>query len=107
MRRRIEPGELPRIFTVTDPCCLAPYDASLSGMSASCLRIAKVLSLPARSGVERPQVTIEAVSRLERPGGPAKLKRFVSLAGNLGAPAGTCEDASPGSGRRDVVGAGR
>jgi hypothetical protein len=57
--------------------------------------------------MERPQVTVEAVSRLERPGGPTKLKRFVPLAENLGAPAGTREDASPGSGRADVVGAGR
>ena len=67
----------------------------------------RIVAALAQSGMERPQVTIEAVSRLERPGGPAKLKRFVPLAENLGAPAGTREDASPGSGRADVVGAGR
>ena len=28
---------------------------------------------------ERPQVTVEIADRLERPGGPAKLKRFIPL----------------------------
>ena len=46
----------------------------------------RIVAALAQSGMERPQVTIEAVSRLERPGGPAKLKRFVPLAENLGAP---------------------
>ena len=31
------------------------------------------------AGLERPQVTVEIVDRFERPGGPAKLKRFVPL----------------------------
>jgi tetratricopeptide (TPR) repeat protein len=30
-------------------------------------------------GLERPEVTVEIVDRFERPGGPAKLKRFVPL----------------------------
>lgn len=52
--------------------CTAP--ASLDGLRD---RIAACL---ARSGLERPQVTIEVVDRFERPGGPAKLKRFIPLA---------------------------
>ena len=79
--------------------CSAPVN--LDGLSH---RIAAALG---RSGVERPQITIEAVSRLERPGGPAKLKRFVPLAENLDAPPGTHEDSSPGPGRADAVGAPR
>jgi phenylacetate-CoA ligase len=35
-----------------------------------------------RSGLERPQVTVEMADRLERPGGPAKLKRFIPLDAN-------------------------
>ena len=33
----------------------------------------------AGAGLERPQVTVELVDRFERPGGPAKLKRFIPL----------------------------
>jgi phenylacetate-CoA ligase len=33
----------------------------------------------AGAGLERPQVTVEIVDRFERPGGPAKLKRFIPL----------------------------
>jgi len=42
----------------------------------------RVAAALARSGLERPQVTVEAVDRLERPGGPAKLKRFIPLDAN-------------------------
>ncbi len=79
--------------------CSAPVN--LDGLSN---RIAAALT---RSGLERPQITVEAVDRLERPGGPAKLKRFVPLAQNRGAPPGTREDASPRPGRADTVCAGR
>jgi phenylacetate-CoA ligase len=54
--------------------CTAPV--GLDGLRD---RIAAAL---ARSGLERPQVTVETVDRLERPGGPAKLKRFIPLAAN-------------------------
>ena len=54
--------------------CTAPV--SLDGLRD---RIAAAL---ARSGLEQPQVTVETVDRLERPGGPAKLKRFIPLAAN-------------------------
>jgi phenylacetate-CoA ligase len=33
----------------------------------------------ARAGLDRPQVTVEVVDRFERPGGPAKLRRFLPL----------------------------
>jgi phenylacetate-CoA ligase len=33
----------------------------------------------ARAGLDRPQVTVEVVDRFQRPGGPAKLKRFLPL----------------------------
>jgi phenylacetate-CoA ligase len=79
--------------------CSAPVN--LDGLSS---RIAAAL---ARSGLDRPQVTVEAVSRLERPGGPAKLKRFVPLAADPGTPPGTRRDASPGPGRPDAMGAAR
>jgi len=46
-------------------------------------RIAAAL---ARSGLEQPQVTVETVDRFARPGGPAKLKRFISLAADCGPP---------------------
>jgi phenylacetate-CoA ligase len=52
--------------------CTAPV--SLDGLRD---RVAAAL---ARSGLERPQVTVEIVDRLERPGGPAKLRRFIPLA---------------------------
>ena len=51
--------------------CAAPV--SLDGLRD---RIAAAL---ARAGLDRPQVTVEIVDRLERPGGPAKLKRFIPL----------------------------
>ena len=51
--------------------CTAPV--SLAGLRD---RIAAAL---VRSGLERPQVTVEIVDRFERPGGPAKLKRFIPL----------------------------
>ncbi len=54
--------------------CSAPVNAGSLGD-----RIAAAL---ARSGLERPQVTVEVVDRLERPGGPAKLKRFIPLDAN-------------------------
>ena len=37
-------------------------------------RVATALT---RAGLDRPQVTVEVVDRFERPGGPAKLKRFL------------------------------
>ena len=39
----------------------------------------RVAAALARAGLDRPQVTVEVVDRLERPGGPAKLKRFLPL----------------------------
>ena len=51
--------------------CSAPVNADSLGD-----RIAAAL---ARSGLKRPQVTVDAVDRLERPGGTAKLKRFIPL----------------------------
>jgi phenylacetate-CoA ligase len=38
----------------------------------------------AGAGPERPEVTVQAVDRFERPGGPAKLKRFIPLSGRAG-----------------------
>jgi phenylacetate-CoA ligase len=35
----------------------------------------------AAAGLDRPRVTVEIVDRFERPGGPAKLKRFIPLDG--------------------------
>jgi phenylacetate-CoA ligase len=52
--------------------CTAPV--SLAGLRD---RVAAAL---ARAGLERPQVTVETANRFERPGGPAKLKRFIPLA---------------------------
>ena len=49
--------------------CTAPV--SLDGLRD---RVATAL---ARAGLDRPQVTVEVVDRFERPGGPAKLKRFL------------------------------
>ena len=54
--------------------CTAPV--SLDGLRD------RITAALARSGLERPQVTIETVDRLERAGGPAKLKRFIPLAAN-------------------------
>jgi phenylacetate-CoA ligase len=51
--------------------CTAPI--SLNGLRD---RIATAL---AGAGLDRPQVTVEVVDRFERPGGPAKLKRFLPL----------------------------
>jgi phenylacetate-coenzyme A ligase PaaK-like adenylate-forming protein len=51
--------------------CTAPV--SLDG-----LRDRVVFAL-AQAGLQRPEVTVEAVDRFERPGGPAKLKRFIPL----------------------------
>jgi phenylacetate-CoA ligase len=51
--------------------CSAPV--SLDGLRD---RVAAGL---ADAGLERPQVTVEIVDRFERPGGPAKLKRFIPL----------------------------
>jgi phenylacetate-CoA ligase len=51
--------------------CTAPV--SLDGVRD---RVAAAL---ARSGLERPQVTVEIVDRLERCGGVAKLRRFIPL----------------------------
>lgn len=51
--------------------CTAPV--SLAGLRH---RVAVAL---ARAGLDQPQVTVEVVDRLERPGGPAKLKRFLPL----------------------------
>ena len=56
--------------------CTAPV--SLDGLRD---RVAAAL---ARAGLERPQVTVEVVDRFERPGGPAKLKRFIPLAAGTG-----------------------
>jgi phenylacetate-CoA ligase len=56
--------------------CSAP--ASLDSASFDGLRDRIAAGL-AGAGLERPEVTIETVDRLERPGGPAKLKRFVPL----------------------------
>jgi phenylacetate-CoA ligase len=52
-------------------CCTAPV--GLHGLRD---RIADAL---ASAGLDRPQVTVEVVDRFERPGGPAKLKRFLPL----------------------------
>lgn len=52
------------------------------------------------AGLDQPQVMVETVDRLERHGGPAKLKRFIPLAAD-GAPA------CPGPGPRAAVGVGR
>ena len=41
----------------------------------------RVATALARAGLDRPQVTVEVVDRFERPGGPAKLKRFLPLDG--------------------------
>jgi phenylacetate-CoA ligase len=54
--------------------CTAPV--SLDGLRD------RITAALARSGLERPQVTVETVDRLERAGGPAKLKRFIPLAAN-------------------------
>jgi phenylacetate-CoA ligase len=51
--------------------CSAPV--SLDGLRD------RVVAGLAGAGLERPQVTVEIVDRFERPGGPAKLKRFVPL----------------------------
>jgi phenylacetate-CoA ligase len=72
--------------------CAAPV--SLDGLRA---RIAAAL---AQAGLDRPQITVETVDRLERPGGPAKLKRFIPLAADR-APASS-EPGPPAA-----VGAGR
>jgi phenylacetate-CoA ligase len=72
--------------------CAAPV--SLDGLRD---RIAAALAL---AGLDRPQVTVEKVDRLERSGGPAKLKRFIPLAADR-------EPASPDPGPRAAVGAGR
>ena len=56
--------------------CTAPV--SLDGLRD---RVAAAL---ARAGLERPQATVEVVDRFERPGGPAKLKRFIPLAAGTG-----------------------
>jgi phenylacetate-CoA ligase len=72
--------------------CAVPV--SLDGLRG---RIAAALAL---AGLDRPRVTVEMVDRLERPGGPAKLKRFIPLAAD-------CAPASPGVGPRAAVGAGR
>jgi phenylacetate-CoA ligase len=75
--------------------CTAPV--TLDGLRE---RIAAALG---RAGLERPQVTIETVDRFERPGGPAKLKRFIPLAADsepsLQAPAATKPVAVVGAGR--------
>ena len=39
----------------------------------------RVASALVRAGLDRPQVTVEVADRFERPGGPAKLKRFLPL----------------------------
>ena len=39
----------------------------------------RVAAAVARAGLHRPQVTVEVVDGFERPGGPAKLKRFFPL----------------------------
>jgi phenylacetate-CoA ligase len=39
----------------------------------------RVADALACAGLDRPQVTVEVVDRFERPGGPAKLKRFLPL----------------------------
>ncbi len=39
----------------------------------------RVATALARAGLDRPQVTVEVVDRFKRPGGPAKLKRFLPL----------------------------
>ncbi len=72
--------------------CAAPV--SLDGLRA---RIAAALAL---AGLDRPQVTVETVDRLERPGDPAKLKRFIPLAAD-------CPPASSEPGPPAAVGAGR
>jgi hypothetical protein len=51
--------------------CAAPV--SLEGLRD------RVVTALARAGLDRPQVTVEVVDRFERPGGPAKLKRFLPL----------------------------
>jgi hypothetical protein len=51
--------------------CSAPV--SLDGLRGG------VAASLAGAGLERPQVAVEIVERFERPGGPAKLKRFIPL----------------------------
>jgi phenylacetate-CoA ligase len=63
----------------------------------------RVSAALARAGLERPQVSVEVVDRVERPGGPAKLKRFIPLAGEQRAPA----QAPAAPGPAVTVGAGR
>jgi phenylacetate-CoA ligase len=72
--------------------CVVPV--SLDGLRD---RIVAALAL---AGLDRPQVTVGTVDRLERPDGPAKLKRFIPLAADR-------EPASPDPGPRAAVGAGR
>jgi hypothetical protein len=75
--------------------CTAPV--SLGGLRD---RVAAAL---AQAGLERPQVTVGEVDRIERPGGPAKLKRFIPLPANPDA----SRQASPALGPAAVVTAGR
>jgi phenylacetate-CoA ligase len=63
----------------------------------------RITAALARSGLERPQVTVETVNRLERQGGPAKLKRFIPLAANPGA----SREVAPAPGPAVAVSAGR
>jgi phenylacetate-CoA ligase len=54
--------------------CTAPV--SLDGLRD------RITAALARSGLDRPEVTVETADRLKRPSGPAKLKRFIPLAAN-------------------------
>jgi phenylacetate-coenzyme A ligase PaaK-like adenylate-forming protein len=72
--------------------CAAPVE-----LDALRDRIAAAL---VRSGLERPQVTVEIADRLERLGGPAKLKRFIPLDANS-------EPSAQGPGTAAIVSARR
>jgi phenylacetate-CoA ligase len=81
--------------------CTAPVN--LDGLRN---RVAAALT---RSGLDRPQVAVEVVDHLERPGGPAKLKRFIPLANGPRASAASEPPASepPAPEPAAVAGAGR
>jgi phenylacetate-CoA ligase len=73
----------------------------------------RVAAALARAGLERPRVTVETTDRLERPGGPAKLKRFIPLAAdpgsgaNAGTPVRVRANAAPGPGHAATTAARR
>jgi phenylacetate-CoA ligase len=73
----------------------------------------RVAAALVRAGLERPQVTVETADRFERPGGPAKLKRFIPLAAgtgpgaNPGLPVRISANAVPGRGQAATTAATR